>query len=331
MNGCIVSNPPVKGSQLLPFESTAVGVGVRNYFPGIGPNGEDLGGGLLEPFAMGSTYLKDLSPTSASVTVPGRPFSLSDMVSISSAAPAEMIQKSFPILKSLIPKYRYWPVEGRSTNPVYDYEFADGGSLEDTGITALLNRNLPNIIAFVNGMTPLTKDDSRTIVVDPQIQLLFGKQPSAASLKYNEPYRDPVPNDDVTYCQVFPTANYDELAQGLWAANSDPYNGTAIYLQTLPVLPNANFGIQGNYSVRVLWITNTWVKAWYDLLRDDVAAYAFGENELYNFPDYNTFTHLELSASQVNLLAQLSFWNVTSQRTGPQGSNAALIQKMFYG
>ena len=134
-----------------------------------------------------------------------------------------------------------------------------------------------------------------------------------------------------TFCQVFPTANYDELAQGLWAANSAPYSGTAIYLQTLPVLPNANFGIQGNYSVRVLWITNTWVEAWYDLLRDDVAAYAFGENELYNFPDYNTFTQLELSASQVNLLAQLSFWNVTSQRTGPQGSNAALIQKMFYG
>lgn len=330
MNGSMVSNPKVKGSQLLPFESTAVGIGVRNYFPGIGPNGEDIGGGLLEPFAMGSTYLKDIASTTASVTVPGRPFSLSDMVSISSAAPAEMIQKSFPILKSLIPKYRYWPVEGRATNPVYDYEFADGGSLEDTGITALLSRNLPNIIAFVNGMTPLTQDGS-TIVVDPQIQLLFGKQPSAASLQYNEVYRDPVPNDDVTFCQVFPTANYDELAQGLWAANSGKYNGTAIYLQTLPVLPNANFGIQGKYNVRVLWVANTWVEAWYDLLRDDVGAFAFGENELYNFPNYNTFTHLELSPSQVNLLAQLSFWNVTSETAGPQGSNAALMQKMFYG
>ncbi len=333
MNGCIVSNPTVEGAQLLYFESTAVGLGVRNYFPGIGPGGRDIGGGLLQPFAMGSDWIKDVSGGYASVSVPSRPFSLSDMVSISSAAFAEMIQKEFPILDGLIPKYPYWPVKGRNLpqNSLYPYEFADAGSLEDTGITSLLNRNLPNIIAFVNGQTPLTKDDSGQIVVDPQIQLLFGIRPSAASLRYKEAKRQDVPNNDVTFTQVFDSSRYNELAQGLWAANSGRYNGTAMYLQILPVLPNANFGIQGNYNVRVLWVYNTWVGAWYDLLSDEVGAYADAE-KLLNFPNYNTILQLNLSVRQVNLLAQLSCWNVMSNtHVGPQGkTNAQMVAAMFY-
>jgi len=332
MNGCIVSNPTVEGAQLLYFESTPVGLGVRNYFPGIGPGGRDIGGGLLEPFAMGSEWIKDISARDASVSVPSRPFSLSDMVSISSAAFAETIQKEFPILDGLIPKYPYWPVKGRnlSKNSVYPYEFADAGSLEDTGITSLLNRNLPNIIAFVNSQTPLTKDSGQ-IVIDSQVQLLFGIQPSAASLRYKEAKRRDVPNDDVAFVQVFDSCHYNELAQGLWAANSGSYNGTAMYLQTLPVLPNANFGIQGNYNVRVLWIYNSWVGAWYDLLSDEVAVYADAE-KLLSFPNYNTILQLNLSVRQVNLLAQLSCWNVMSNtHVGPQGkTNAQMVTAMFY-
>ena len=333
MNGCIVSNPTQEGAQLLYFESTPVGIGVRNYFPGIGPDGKDIGGGLLQPFAMGSEWLSDISGQYASVSVPFRPFSLSDMVSISSAAFAQTIQEEFPILDGLIPHYAYWPVKGRnlSKNSVYTYEFADGGSLEDTGITSLLNRNLPNIIAFVNGQTPLSKDDSGTIIIDPQIQLLFGIQPSAASLRYKELKRQDVPNGDVKFTQVFDSSRYDELAQGLWAANSVPYSGTAMYMQTLPVMANANFGIQGNYTVRVLWIYNTWVPAWYDLLSDEVGAYADAE-KIVNFPNYDTVLQLNLGVRQVNLLAQLSCWNVISNSyMGPQGkTNAQMVAAMFY-
>jgi hypothetical protein len=333
MNGCIVSNPTVDGSQLLYFESTPVGLGVRNSFANIGPGDRDIGGGLLQPFAMGSQWIKDIGGQYALVSVPSRPFSLSDMVSISSAAFAETIQDEFPVLDGLIPKYPYWPVNGRNSpkNSVYPYLFADGGSLEDTGITSLLCRNLPNIIAFVNGQTPLTKDDSGQIIVDPQIQLLFGIAPSAASLKYKEAKRQAVPNNDVAFTQVFASSDYNELAQGLWAANSGNYNGTAMYLQTLNVLPNVNFGIKGNYNVRVLWIYNTWVGAWYDLLSLEVKAFADAEKVL-NFPNYDTVLQLNLSPRQVNLLAQLSCWNVISDnQVGPQGkTNSQMIMGMFY-
>jgi hypothetical protein len=333
MNGCIISNPPVEGAQLLYFESTGVGLGVRNYFQGIGPGGRDIGGGLIQPFAMGSEWIKDISPQYASVSAPSRPFSLSDMVSISSAAFAQTIQDEFPILDGLIPTYPYWPVEGRSLskNSVYNYEFADGGSLENTGITSLLCRNLPNIIAFVNGYAPLTKDDYGEIVMDSQIPLLFGIQPSVTSLRYNEPKRKAVPNDDVTFTKVFDSSRYQELAEGLYAANNSPYNGTAMYMQTLTVLPNANFGIEGGYDVRVLWVYNTWVHAWYELLSDEVAAYAEAQRLAEGFPGFNVL-QLDLDARQVNLLASLSFWNVAQNTNqGPQGkTNAQMMHDMFY-
>jgi hypothetical protein len=326
MNGSLVSNPTVDGSQLLYFESTGVGLGVRNFFPGIGPGGRDIGGGLLQPFAMGSKWLKDLPAQYASVSAPARPFSLADMVGISSAAFAETVQSNYPILDGLIPQYPYWPVQGHNLakNSVYNYQFADGGSLEDTGITSLLARNVPNIIAFVNGQTPLTKDNNGNVV---------GITPSDASLEYKEAHRRDVPNDDVTFTKVFASSDYNALAQGLWKANSAPYNGTAMYMQTLDVLPNANFGIQGNYSVRVLWVYNTWVTAWYNLLTDyGVIGYADEQYED-NFPNYNTVTQLNLSARQVNLLANLSCWNVmSSTKAGPQGkTNAEMFRTMFYG
>jgi hypothetical protein len=79
----------------------------------------------------------------------------------------------------------------------------------------------------------------------------------------------------------------------------------------------------------VLWIYNTWVGAWYDLLSDEVAAYADAE-KLLGFPNYNTVLQLNLSPRQVNLLAQLSCWNVMSPHAGPQGTNAQLVTAMFY-
>jgi hypothetical protein len=320
MNSCIVSNPLVDGSQLLPFESSPIAVGVRNAFPGIGPYGKDIGGGFIQPFAMGSSWISDAGNDYSIVTNPARPFSLCDMVGISSAAFADFLQTSFPILDSLIPKYNYWPVEGHAQpgNKAYNYDFADGGSLENTGITSLLNRNLPNIIAFVNGQTPLHKEDG-IIVMDAQIALLFGIQPSEASLRYNEPNRQAVPNNDVSFTQVFDASYYDEVANGLYNANAA--GGTAMYLQTLPVLPNENFGIEGNYTVRVLWVYNTKVPDWENLLRWDVYDYA---QLVLNFPNYNTFYQLALSAREVNLLAQLSCWNVIND------SSKQLINKLFY-
>jgi predicted acylesterase/phospholipase RssA len=63
-------------------------------------------------------------------------------------------------LSDLVPAYRYWPAAnppvGSTINPT---KFADGGSLENSGIAAMLAYgDIDNIIAFTNTSTPITKE-----------------------------------------------------------------------------------------------------------------------------------------------------------------------------
>jgi hypothetical protein len=272
---------------------------------------------MIESFAMGSAWQLDLSGSQARVTVPPRRFSLSDMASISSAAFAETFQAKLPFLDSLDPRYPYWPVADRENTAPFAYLFADGGSLENTGVASMLSRGVPNVIAFVNSQTALSVEDGE-IVLDPQIPLLFGLAPSKKKLRNDEPRRDPVPNQDARFTQVFPSDRYDEVAQGLWHAN-DPNGagGPALYLQTLETQANPNFGVK-SFPVRVLWVYNTAVKAWYDLLQPPVKRVV---DKTPNFPNYDTILQLNLSAAEVNLLADLSCWTLTSQ--------AALVNELF--
>lgn len=319
MNGCIVSNPGVDGSQLLPFESTQLDNGVRMTFLGVGPEGRPIGGGMMESFAMGSAWQQDLPGGRAQTTVPSRPFSLSDMASISSAAFAETFQAKLPFLDPLDPQYQYWPIADRASTQPFSYLFADGGSLENTGLASMLSRGVPNVIVCVNSQTPLTMEDGE-IVLDPQIPLLFGLAPSKKKLRFDEPQREPVPNQDASFTQVFPSDCYDEVAQGLWKAN-DPNGagGPAIYLQTLTTQANPNFGVK-SYPVRVLWVYNTAVQAWYNLLQPAVQKVV---DKTHNFPNYNTILQLDLSATEVNLLADLACWGLMSQ--------SAQVNSLFSG
>ena len=316
MNSSVVRNPSVEGSNLLPFESTQTALGVRSVF--VGPDGQNVGGGLMEAFAMGSAWQQDLGNDVVATTEPARPFSLCDIVGISSAAFAETFQAKFPLLDFLLPAYPYWPVADHEAarNAATSYEFADGGSLEDTGICALLARGVPKIIAFVNGQTPLAQGSSG-IVLDSQIQLLFGLTPSAESLARKEVYRKDIPNNDVEFTHVFNSSDYDALAAGLWAANSA--GGPAMFVQTLTTVPNAKFGV-GSYSVQVLWVYNTWVQSWHDLLNDPMKLIV---DVTLNFPNYDTVLQLNLTPTEVNLLANLSCWNLQT--------NSAMVLDLFNG
>ena len=315
MNGSMYNN----SGQLLPFESTPQSAGVRMPFPGEGLGGRDIGGGTIESFGMGSMWQLDLPDdppnAQASVSIPARPFSLSDIASISSSAFAQVIE-SLHDLFGLDPQYLYWPVAGHDSpkNAATSYTFADGGLLENTGVASMLSRQVPNVIAFVNSATPLTQSDGE-IVVDSQIPLLFGIQPSTKSLLHKEPKRETVPNQDLTFVQVFPESSYQELAQGLWNANSA--GGPAMFQQTLQTVANPNFGVPV-YTVNILWVYNTAVQNWFNQLQPDVQSVVKSTK---SFPNYDTVTQLELNPTEVNLLADLSCWNVMS--------NAAMVKALF--
>jgi hypothetical protein len=104
---------------------------------------------------------------------------------------------------------------------------------------------------------------------------------------------------------------------GLAVANVQE-GGPAIFRQTLNVLQNLNFDIPGGTQVDVLWVYNTAVPNWIKLLSSDVQA---AVNGISNFPNYLTIDQLGLEPLAVNALAELSFWNLTS--------NAELVTSMF--
>ena len=316
MNSSIVSNPLQEGAQLLPFESSEVGIGVRATF-NDGVHGQTIGGGLIQPFAMGSSWISDITGSSlANVTMPSRPFSLVDMAGISSAAFAQDVQDKFPIFDGIVPKYNYWPVANRQTTPVYNYDFADGGSLENTGLLSLLARNVRRVIVFANAGTPLANSGGQ-ITVSTEIAMLFGVQPTELAMATKEPHQQVPPNDDWTFNKVFLEGAYQPLLNELWRKNGIE-GRPAIVKQTLRVLPNANWGIAGNYDVEILWVYNTMVPQWWSRLRLEVKAYL---DTVPNFPNYSTVFQLKLSVREVNALVQLSFWALYNEQ--------ALVKTMF--
>jgi hypothetical protein len=317
MNASIFSNQDMNGARLLPFESTPFGTGVRARFPGIGPGEREIGGGLIQPFAMGSPTVDSVAGNLAKVAPPRRPFSIVDMAAISSASFAQTVQEKYPEFDGLIPRYPYWPVADPVQQEELLYWFADGGSLEDTGVCSLLARGVTRIISFVNSQTPLQASPGAPVTVDTSVQLLFGIEPDAPSVSLTESYVASAPNATPDFVQVFESPRYQDLVNGLVDANINN-GGPAMFKQTLNVLKNANFDIPGGGQVEILWVYNTAVPNWIKLLTPDVQSEV---NGLSHFPNYLTFKQRGFDPIEMNALAELSFWNLVS--------NTDMVMSMF--
>jgi hypothetical protein len=217
--------------------------------------------------------------------------------------------------------------------------FADGGSLENTGVASLLAyEDMEKLISFVNTSTPLAPGEKgvigedgheipdTAIVIDSQLPVLFGYQPYHPAVGYLLYEGDATPDGEIyKHNQVFPSAQFPELLKALWAnSGSGLFTGPAWAHMTLEVLDNAWFGIHGGRTVEAVFYYNNQVKEWYDLLAPDVRA-ILGPFEVpeafHNFPHYAT-AETQLSATQVNLLANLCAWIVADK-------TASTIQSLF--
>jgi hypothetical protein len=378
---------------LAPVQATAFMTGNVGRPSGTDNNGLQPGGGGVTSFAFNS---RPVAVNGNSVTVSqARQFALMDIVGVSSAAFAEILQNLFagwllefghdpaafllklegllvkygeeivawiehhltgadvlkaraflatsPVamqavgtlsigsilsdLQELIPEYDYWPVANAAPlaqiNPT---RFADGGSLENTGINALLAySDTDNIVVFLNTESALRKDTNGVIVVDSALPPLFGYQPYDAVSGYvlyaGATWISPE-NLMFAQNQVFASAEFQKLLEGLWSASgSGSSTNSAIYKQTLTVQPNIWFGVPGNKTVTVVWVYNNPVQRWYDELSPDVQA-ILRQPDFQDFPNYSTLD-TDLSATQINLLAHLTGWNVACP------DNAALFQNLF--
>lgn len=233
------------------------------------------------------------------------------------------LQQLVADLKDIVPTYSYWPVHNSAPDTTTRNRFADGGDLENTGINAMLTyADIDNIIAFVNTETPLSAADhgvldehenevpGTQIEIDSQFPPLFGYQPYQKGIGYKLYAGDVAPESpEYRNSQVFAADAFPELLIGLWAAsgNADKPGSDATganYTQSLTTLANDWFGVAGGRQVRVLWICLNMIGMWADALSPSVRA-ALPKD----FPGYSTFD-TQLNSTQVNLLSQLTCWNV---------------------
>lgn len=221
---------------------------------------------------------------------------------------------------AIVPSYQYWSpgnvTGGETVNPS---QFADGGSLDNTGIASALSySDIDNVIAFVNSVTRIAEDGNNVIIVDDMIPPLFGYQPYDANAGYKLYTQPLVSPDNAAFAnnQIFASDQFEVLLQQLWAASgSGTYLNAPIYTQSLITIKNDWFGVAGNSSVKVLWVYLENTVSWSNELSSAVSLI---ESELVStvkFPHYNTFSKTELTPTEIQLLANLTAWTVTINAT----------------
>jgi hypothetical protein len=112
--------------------------------------------------------------------------------------------------------------------------------------------------------------------------------------------------------QLFEPAAFPILLQGLWVASGNgSYARPAIFAQRLVVRTNPWFGVTSAREVTVVWFYLGLVADWEALFGDNppVRAIIEFERSTNGFPNYSTL-NTNLSATQINLLANLTAWSV---------------------
>ena len=278
------------------------------------------GGGFVEPFAFGGPAPTSIpSGGTVDVPVPAQPYRLTDASGSSSAAFAGFVEQQhlWGLLggpTGLSPEALYWPFVERTTPPATNCLFGDGGVLENYGLISLLQRGVETIVVFINTPTSLNvKADAEQLAkgegIDANLPPLFGHQ-VASTGTYTE------------HNQVFDPADFPQVVGGLQAAKKA--GQTAMVTTELTVQPNDWWGLEGGSSVRICWCYLDRVRSWEGLLDVKIRQAIKKGNHAWlfsgpfkNFPNYSTVDEnflelVELSPEQVNLLADLCCWNITS-------------------
>ncbi|GLQ90778.1 hypothetical protein [Dyella flagellata] len=242
---------------------------------------------------------------------------------------------NFPNPDDLVPQYPSWPVADGAANPNPN-TYADGGSLENTGLASLLAYgDIGSAIVCVNSETAMVQGSAgisngqggwvsgTMVVVDDAVPPLFGYQPYDATLGYVPYSSGNVSPDNQLFGnnQVFASSEFAGFLIGLWeaAGSAAPATQPAILSQSLTVQGNAWFGVTaGSAPITIVWVYLNYASDWGALFDNNQPVQQIIDAELsaHQFPHYDTFS-TQLSATQINLLAHLASWSlVTAEQNG---------------
>ena len=325
INSCLVGpskKSPFDPLQLSVFQYTPLYVGTpmaqRVHYESIYDSSEnvEVGGGFVEPFAFGCKAPAG-PPVEGRVELPlpAAPFSLGDATGTSSSAYSG-VDDNF--LGPLSPHEPYWPVSTTGDQETTEFNFGDGGNLENYGLISLLQRKVKRIVVFINTSTKLDLNyDAETPPMesdlDSNLPPLFG-----------HPVIDASETGDMTHNRVFEKKRFADLVDALQKQKCN--KKTVLHRMTLKVQANSWWGVDGGWDVNILWVYNDRVLEWERQIKCERVRRAIkrgnkpGHKGYFPyFPNYKTIgendgkliPHLvELTRKQVNLLADLSCWNV---------------------
>ena len=278
----------------------------------------NIGGGYIEPIALGSDA-PATAPRQGLVRVeaPARQLTLAD---VSGTATASYSALNNNFLGAFSPQWPYWPVREGGIAETIAFNFGDGGNLEDYGLISMLRRKVSRIAVFINTDTELNLDyDPSTPPtfedIDPNLPPLFG-----------------YPNVYLPSNQVFARSEFAPLVRALQAAKRS--GRTVMATTELESLDNEWWGLRAGHRATICWVYNDRVADWERLIPSETgipAAIEAGNGPqpcgpFRYFPHYrvtgqNSPGSLALTPQQVNLLADLSCWNIVE--------NAASFHSLF--
>jgi hypothetical protein len=126
--------------------------------------------------------------------------------------------------------------------------------------------------------------------------------------------------------QVFDSAAFPTLLQGLWAASGGGSHARpAVFEQQLPSAAKqvAWCGLCAR-EVTVVWFYLAFVTQWGALFSEPVRMIIEGERMANGFPNYSTLT-TNLTATQINLRASLTAWSA-AEAEGVTGVLSSLFK-----
>jgi hypothetical protein len=334
MNSCLVGPnavAPFTSEQLVPFEYTPLAVGsahpLEPTFTSRKKNKASetrlVGGGFVQPFAFGGNPSSQAPEGCTPATPPNacaltdlpatpRPYTLADAAGTSSSAAAGSLDQ-FGLTDQLGAQALYWPVTAKADPPVEEFDFGDGGSLENFGVLSLLQRKVERLVVFINTPTPLNLD------YDP------AATPTGKDVDSNLPPLFGYPIGVHIHNQVFPQSDWPGIISSLQDARRA---GKTVLAQTEhEVQANDWWGIEGGWKARVLWFYLDRVPDWESQLKWSIQAQIkMGNTKILgwlspyrHFPNYATIDEnaldlVELTPRQVNLLADLTCWTITENQ-----------------
>ncbi len=334
MNSCIVgpsSVAPFALEDLVHFEYTPLAVGSSHPLTVTftskerkkGYRTREVGGGFIELFAFGGAASRkapgecraEKPPTTCTLDglpLPPRPYTLADAAGTSSAAPAAIFDRIAPGIDQLGPQVTYWPVREAADPPAEKFDFGDGGSLENYGVIPLLQRKVRRLVVFIN----------TSVKLDPGYDPSW--VPQSSDLDSDLPPLFGFPMGVQRNNQVFPTEEFKPLVRALQAAKRA--GGTAMVEYRHRVQDNPWWGVRGGWTANILWFYLDRVETWERQLPFWIRFWIkLGNNPILpigpyrNFPNYDTVDEnlldiVQLTRRQVNLLADLTCWNLTEHR-----------------